>query len=224
MTHSPKTVRIHNVDPGGSQISLHLAVSAPKTAPRLRRGVSLLPVVIPAGRYYDVCKELGVDLAEAKGIIEASHEVSHHKRANRVLIREFPPGDAEKAADERRAAEFADAKAKTAALNPPDPPGAIPAGIDPVAVGLPPDTPKRTFSPLDAPVKAATMSRAEEPAEPEPVEAPKAAEAAPARSKEPSMDWSLDDLQAFAAERNIDVSGAPSKTAVLKKIRKGMST
>lgn len=249
---SEPTIRLHNIDPAHSQLSLHLTRAIEKNSPRLRRGVLLTPIRIPAGRFYDVCLELNVDIEEARRIVRASPEVLAHSHARRLLVREFPPTEAEQAADAKAAEQAQDAEEKTAAANPPDSPDAVPPGVDLEAAGLALDTPRMTRP--AAPAPAAEEAPAPEKApetlqdlindntpvegvfEDTPDDATDADAAADAAGggdavgggdaagapAEPSMDWSTDDLRAFAAAKGIDVEHMTSKTSMLRKIRKGL--
>jgi hypothetical protein len=230
-------MRIYNRDGSGRQVSFSLQRWQQKTSPRLRRGVVMTPVLIPAGLYYDVCKELGVSFEEAKALCERSPELKAHERAGRLLVREHPPMDETLAKEAEDAAAASAAAAKTAALNPPDPPNAIPAGVDPEAAGLPADTPRMTRAPADKPPEpepapvselpsfdapdADADADADEttdpgrPAAPEPEEDP---------TDTPSMDWDLDRLVAFAEANEIDLGRSTSKTSILKKIRRAMES
>lgn len=232
MTSEERTIRLHNVDPGRSQLSINLAIYHQKTASKLRRGSHMHPIVIPAGRYFDMVKELGylgIDYAAACEVVEHSAELRAHEQAKRLLIRHFPPTAEQLIEEARVEARAKDAEEKTLALNPPDPPHAIPAGVARTVeslteLGLDADTPVQTRWPGptlpemydDKPEDEFGQTFDDSTLEPaEPVEAPK--------SIEPSMDWEEKDLRAFAAERGIDLGKAKTKTLVLKKIRDALS-
>lgn len=215
----PTTVRLHNIDPNRTQLSLHLLWPMNKTAPRLRRGVNMHPIRIPPGRYYDICKELGCDLEDARRVAQ-SPEVILHRNGNRLLVREFPPTEEQVAVEEKEAAGGRDAQKQTAALNPPDPPEAVPVGIDLEAAGLDPSTPRMTRVPEKT--KVEEISDEVEPTSNEVEVEPEIS--AVAESGEPSMDWNERALRKYAEDNNISIKGAMSKTAILKAIRKGMTT
>ena len=235
MTHSPETLRLYNVDQQGRQLSLSLQRWQPKSSPGLRRGVVMTPILIAPGGFYDVCAQLRIDFEEARFIAERSPEVNAHKNAGRLLVREHPPSVETLAKEATEQTKIDAAKAKMDELNPADPPNAIPAGVNPVAAGLPPDTPRANTSPLDivppAELPTPTAIASEEPAAPikAGVEAEAETEAelpddpTPAALVEvemPSMDWKLDKLRAYAEEYEVDLGKASSKSAILKKIQK----
>jgi hypothetical protein len=229
MGPSPETIRLYNVDPGGRQLSINLQLWNPKTASRLRRGAVASAILIGPGLFYDVCAQLKCSLEEAVFIANNSPEVKAHKNAGRLLVREHPPTDetvAEELAEQTRASKLiAEAETK----NPPDPPDAIPAGVDPVAAGLPADTPKANRPPSDIPPPPSPEPAGVVPALPPPPESDdeadtEDAEPAPVpageEQDEPSTDWRIEKLEAFAAEHDIDLGKATSKTTILKKIQK----
>lgn len=228
---SSQTIRIHNVDPAKTQVSLDLALFAPKASPRLRRGVTSQNVVIGPGKYIDVCKRFNVSIEEARRIIARSPQVrAHHKR---LLIREFPPVQAQIVAEVLTEERRRDAAVKTAELNPPDPVNAVPVGVNLEDAGLPADTPRMRYTPTFL----LTTPKPQPPEEEEilrdlAAEAAVPPEAAPLSlrkltvkeaRKEPTMDWSVEELLAFAAEREINIGQSQSKTMILRKIRKALT-
>lgn len=237
------TIRLHNV--GRNQLSLSLVTLRAKAAPRLRRGVAQTPVRIPVGQMYDICAQLHVSVEEARRIVANSPEVKAHERARRLVVRTFPlpVEDAIKIAAED--ATRREAQAKTDALQKPDPANALPAGVDPVELGLPSTTPRMTQAPgapnSDVPITKTPEAGAQ-------VEADAEADASDALSsddensgnndgasdtavfddtnkaeEEPSMDWDTDRLKAYAAKHKISLGTRPSKTAMLKRIRHALS-
>lgn len=221
MSPTDKTLRLHNVDPRRSQLSLSLLRVHPKTAPRLRRGVHLTPIVIPASSYYDVCKKLDVSFEEAQVLVDHSPDVQAHKNAGRLLVREFPPPVELQAADAARGAQAEDARVKTAALNPPDSPNAVPPGVNLEEAGLPEDTPRATRPIPSKPAELEGPPTEDIPTMDESASLTPAAVAGPASMGEPSADWALSELQAYARGRGLDTSG--SKTILLRRIRKALS-
>jgi hypothetical protein len=227
----PETIRLHNKS--GMNLSIHLALVAPKIAPRLRRGVSLLPINIPAGQYYDMCRQLDIDIDEARQIVKNSPEVQRKVNQQLLLVREFPPPPEERAQDAARAAKTREAQAKVAALKPAESPDAVPVGVDLELAGLPPETPRLRRHPdvvkaeREAAAKEATaLIEVEDTPVNEAAVQPlttTAAPEAPVVPRDPSMDWSIDALQAFAAEKGIDLGSASSKTTILKRIRKALT-
>ncbi len=229
MTHSPKpTIRLQNIAAGNTQLNLHLMRTRQKASPGLRRGVVMTPVHIMPGRYYDVCDELGLDIGEARRIVNPSPEVKAHVNAMRLMVREVPTTAEQAAEDAKIEAARADAAEKTAALNPPDPPNAVPAGVDLEAAGLPPDTPKMTRPPETEPEAPPPSDDDESEGEdtldegPGVTEDEDEAEEEPKTNtiREPSMDWTIEALRAHAEEHHVDLGRSTSKTAILKKIRK----
>jgi hypothetical protein len=117
-------------------------------------------------------------------------------------------------ADAKKHADQVTAQGMTDALRPADPPGALPAGVNPEDVGLPPETPKM-FQP---PTKPVMLPKLEDTLEP--VTAETDAEVASAASfvtpDEPSMDWPLARLREYATAHGLDASG--SKTVLLRRL------
>lgn len=226
------TIRLQNMAGGNTQLNLHLMRLRPKASPGLRRGVVMTPVRILPGQYYDVCKELGVSLEEARRLIAQSPEVKAHQNARRLMVREFPTTADQAAEDARIEALRQDAERKTAALNPPDPPNAVPPGVDLEAAGLPPDTPRMTRPAVavEAPEIPSMRSFDDASADEDTldeapvVEEEEAVEEEPVKIREPSMDWTVEELQEYAAEHHVDLGRSTSKTAMLKKIRKALGS
>jgi hypothetical protein len=222
-----RTLRLYNV--GNTQLSFHLHRLSPKTAIRLRRGLTLTPIAIMPGQFKDVCKELAVDYAEAVRIVAQSPEAQAFKNSGRLLIREHPPLPETLEKEAVVAETVKKARAQDAALNPPDPPNALPAGVHRVReeVGLDPEAPRMTRAStekVETPAAAEEITKDDKPAAVEatlrPPEEAKAADEDDDR--EPSMDWTEKKLREFAEARGFDLKRARSKTAILKKIREAM--
>mgnify|MGYP001618319088 CR=1 FL=1 len=214
-----RTIRLQNIDPNRSQISLQLDTGAAKTAPRMRRGVSLLAVCIPSGAYYDICAKLGVDFEEARRLAR-SPEVLAEKRKGRLIVYAHPQS-AEEAAVE--AAESTEAVRANEAVRIPDPPDAVGAGVDLELAGLPPETPRKNESSYAAPL---VDVRPPEPEVPAAEAAAIAALAAPEPDAAgavdvagPTMAWSMKRLEEHAAARGLGVPPGTSKTKLLKRLR-----
>ena len=229
-----RSLRIYNRDPSGRQISLHLQRWNPTASPGLRRrGAVLTPVLIPSGAFLDVCKQLGVSFEDAERIVKQSPEAQARKNAKHILIREHPPfpETLEREAKERERLEAA--KKKTAELNPPDPPDAVPVGVNLEAAGFDPNEappPRMTRHPDENRALAETLAEAsvEGPGTgteeellaipPEEVTGSPDSEASEAIDQ-PSMNWTARRLKKYAEDNGITLGRARSKTTVLRRIR-----
>lgn len=223
MNPSPKTLRLMNVDNARRQISLSLNRTADKTSQRLRRGTALTPILIPVGGYYDVCEKLGVSFEEAIEIVDSSPEVRMNLTKKTIEKRVFPPDLPQAARDALQSMAARDAEKKTAALNPPDPPNAVPVGIDlelaaPYLLerGIDPTLVVRATRPknvvMDPPISLETDPLVE-------LDVPVEVDERDV-SHEPSMAWTAADLRKKAAELKLETGGG--KVALLKRIRKAM--
>lgn len=242
MTHSPRTLRLYNIDQSNRQLSFQLNVGLPKTASRLRRGATLTAVLIKPHGFYDVCASLSVDVDEAWRIFNSSPEAKAKQTSRQLLAREHPPSAETLAKEGAARAKAEAAAARIAQLNPPDLPSAVPAGVDQVAAGLrgpnepPLPTQKGQPAVLDAPVPqmpppaaaadASDETTADKTSTPldEVVPPPPVSATADENllSREPSMDWSEADLRTYSAAKGIDLGRSGSKTQILKKIRRAM--
>ena len=221
MTTSPKTIRLHNTCQ--MDLSLQLHRDSTRFNPRLRRGMHVTNVKIARGHVFDVCQELSVSLDEARRIVAHSPQVQARRRSRHLLIRDHPPSEANLAAEAKTTADRVASETATAALNPPDAPDALPAGVNPQAVGLPASTPRQVHPPTSA---ASLLSVAASEPEPEDEDEPEAPEpeeeatpVAPVARDTPSMEWSLRRLKRYANDHAINLDGARSKTVVLKTIK-----
>lgn len=217
-----RTVRLHNRSSAQVSLSLHKLIA--KSQPKLRRGVNYTPVLIPAGAVYDVCRGLQVDFEQALQICAESEDLHAHERALRIQRRVFPPDEAQQRIDAEAEAGRLDAEAKTAALTPPDPVDALPAGaalcreIDEMPVAA--VAARSPFAPREAPLPS--LEPVAEPAEvleeEEEEEAPRPAPEGGLIDK-PSTDWSISRLKRHAADLGVDIRGAKGKNALLRRIR-----
>lgn len=222
MTTSPRTLRLHNLSQ--NDLSIQLRRNTNRFNPRLRRGMHVTNIKVARGSVFDVCKTLDVTYAEARSIIDGSPMVKARVRSTDLLVRDHPPSEENLAAEAKVEAQQQEAQAKTNAMNPPDAPGALPAGVPPSAVGLPDDTPRMRHPPTSASKLFDVTPVAPEAAAVElAAEVEESAEVAPEpeepADKTPSMEWSLRRLKNLAIEKGIDVDKARSKTAILKRIK-----
>ena len=223
MTTSPRTVRLHNTCQ--MDLSLQLQRDSSRFNPRLRRGMHITNIKIGRGRVFDMCKELDISFEEARRIAAHSPQVQARQRSRHLLVRDHPPSEENLAAEAVETAKYEKAVALTAALNPPDPVGSLPAGVDPRAVGLPVSTPRRVHPPisaatlLDVAPVASLETVPEDSDEDDSDEEETSDEPQLIEVDVPSMEWSLRRLKRYANENDIDLDGARSKTAILKKIK-----
>lgn len=209
-------------------VSLTLQHVRGVASPGLRRGVALTSVCVPAGGHVDLCRVLGVSLEEAKKILEGSPEYQLHRAKQRVYALEYPP--------------------LTAPVGPPVVVQAPPAPQDrtPRLVPVPSVTPEPVVAQVDgdgdgdedededgAPVPTlpteldgVSEPLGEMPLPPAPIGAV-ADMAGPSDDAEveipltePSMDWTEEQLRAYAIARGIDVAKTRSKTGILRAIRR----
>jgi hypothetical protein len=89
MNQSDRTIRLQNKSFGN--LSLNLQQFRAPASPGLRRGLLLTPILIVSGKYFDVCKGLGVSFDEAHAIVQRSPEVKAFVASNILSIIEFPP-------------------------------------------------------------------------------------------------------------------------------------
>jgi hypothetical protein len=197
---TPRTVRLLNAT--GSNLSLYLTQLRYPARGSLKRGPLLTPILIQQGRYYDVCAELGVTFEEAELIARRSPEVQRLKTRG-LLVLEYPPPPAPPPAPAPEPAAAPSPPPEAAPAPEPEPePEPSPAPPPPAPEPSPPPSPQGPPENVDLPPPA------EEPV----------LLLGDAR-KEPSMEWSEDELRAWAHKHGVDVSRAKSKTAVLKAIR-----
>jgi len=205
---SSKTIRLQNT--GLTNLSLHLYQLRPAAHGAMKKGPTLTPILIAAGRYYDVCSELGCSFEDAQKICDRSPEVRAFESSGRLARIIFPPpmpvGQA----------------AEVFAL----PPQVVISGVE-----VTPPAPAPAPEPSPAPALEAEhtfLARAAAAPELEPAPAPELEplplppEPEPARTVrrgEPSMDWAEDELRFYAETHGIDLSKAKSKTSILRTIR-----
>jgi len=232
MTISPdRTLRLYNTDPAGMDISIQIRMGHARVQPRLRRGGAVRNIKIARQGYFDLCRDLGVSLREAEYLV-LSPMVQAFRRAGRLSVRHHPPLETELVDEAAQAEVKKAAVAKQAALQPADPPTAIPAGVNPEALGLPRDTPRMTSAPLRTSPKTEAARDEEAAAAKAAAEVIKSAETVSAAElnvaetetesndvERPSMRWTRRRLTAHAEAMGLDLSDVASKTAVLKKIK-----
>lgn len=196
---SHKTIRLQNKT--GNNLSLHLHQMQPRAAGSMRRGPMLTSILIGQGQYYDVCAQLGVDYDEAHRICQRSPEVQAFKHSNYLAEIHWPPHPG--APPVEQLTPVVEAVAPPVEEETPAPLVELTEVLDPdptPAVGMPEPEMRQV---QDTEVEAEA-----------PAEAP-----APRMVREPSMDWSEEELRDYAAKRGIDLSKAKSKTAVIRAIR-----
>lgn len=181
-----------------SNVSLHLHQLRSPASPGFRRGMLLMPVNVPAGGHYDVCKGLGVSYDEAVKIVDASPEYHLHNKKGRIYKLPQPPIPQPVAAPVLPTSE-------------PESPFAA----DPAAQ-LGPRDDEPAAADVTVPEDAETTAAAGVPQGEFLVPGPETA----VPLSEPSMEWSEDQLRAYAEKKGIDVTKLKSKTAVLRAIRK----
>lgn len=200
--NSPKTIRLQNVTHTNLSFTVHRYRA--RTQGSLRRGPMLESVLISRGQYLDVCAHFGVDVDEALRLCDSSPEIRAFKRQGYLKQFVFPPDEVEPqpvVVVKAHAPIPVLAESVTAAPEV----AAEPAPVAEVAV-------------LEE--VPAVETAAPEAAAPEVAEAVSVApEADPRAVREPSMDWSENDLRAYARRKGVDLSRAKSKTAVLRAIR-----
>lgn len=86
---SSKTIRLQNT--GLTNLSLHLYQLRPAAHGAMKKGPTLTPILIAAGRYYDVCSELGCSFEDAQKICDRSPEVRAFENSGRLARIIFPP-------------------------------------------------------------------------------------------------------------------------------------
>lgn len=214
MSPSPKTIRLVNTDPAGCDLSFEIQHSRPAASPGLRRGnIMLTPVKIGRGGSYDICEQLKVSFEDAERL-RCSPQVILFERGQRLRVH--------KVMDDGSVIDLSAVHSPLPDQTKPEtsPTTPTPEPVRPVPPAPPPKLEEEPTAPVedkdkdkDKPKDEKPKDKDEESGEPPIIQFPEG---------DPTMDWSDGELRAFAALKQIDISKAKSKTALLKTIRKAI--
>jgi hypothetical protein len=195
-----------NTDPAGCDLSFEIQHQRPAASPGLRRGITLTPVKIARGGTYDICEQLHVSFADAERL-RLSPQVILFERGQRLRVH--------KVMDDGSVVDLSAVHSPLPDQTRPETSPTTPTP-EPVRPTPPAPVPKLVDEPAPPPLEAKEEEAKEEPkveGETQAIQFPEG---------DPTMDWSDADLRAFAAVKQIDISKAKSKTALLKTIRKAI--